>query len=159
MTLTLTAIREHVETDLSDTELMRLMAAATLDVTDFIGQNTSDLVITGGGRYLDLPAAPVEIRERQTNGWVVVPAADYYALGDGRYRRVDGRDWAYETQVTPSPHSLDEQVERAIIHLVQLDIRQRGDQTVTVGDYGRSAPNYERERWAILRSLSPLVIA
>lgn len=166
------AIREHVETDLSDTALQQLIDDAEAEiVTKFgahseTGEIVEEHVVMDGERWiyprrvLD-PALPVTIT-RQEFGSSDVTIADEaeYALSatTGGIRLLATGPWAGQlvtieyTARTDAPRR-----KRVLIDLVRLALRYDAARNTSMGDMSVSHVAYQQERNQILASLSTLV--
>jgi len=171
-TVTITDLRENIETDLPDAALTRLLAEAVLDVESRFGDDSAQtVVLDGGGRYLRLlrPAASVSaIVEKALDRSVLatLDATDYEVRHGGRLiERLEGGNnsrgegWADIVSVTYTPHAEEAIRNGVLIDLVKAAISYEGlIKNQVVGDYdseGDLAPDtYTRERENILRRLS-----
>lgn len=163
--------REHLETDLSDTALQRLIDDADGDVVRCAGEHpaagvtvTETFAPAVGDRLILLgrvadPAQPLVVTETRADviggeSPTTLPA-EAYALSGRLLRRV-GTGWAGIVSVTYTPASDDlARRRRVILDLVKLAIRYEAARSYTLGDVSVSAVDYEGERQRILGVLAP----
>lgn len=171
--LTPAQLREHVETDLGDTALQRLLDDAYFTITEragalgvvtarFIGNG--DSVIWLGGRVATLPFTSVT-----ENGVALVENTDYRVLYDGRgLERIDAtttpvrtRYWGLDVVLTYTKRNDEVRRNRVAIDLCKLAVQFDGTQSSSAGDYRQDNPDYQRAREQVLRGLvaSPFTFA
>lgn len=148
--LTADEVREHIETDLVDDALQRIIDAADAEIIRKLGALDSQTdVLQGGSRYLHLSrkaSAITAVSERyniEMLGLTVVPLAadDYRLLADGRRieRLQAGTNgascWQGEVEIesTPADAGLAER-KALLVKLVQLDLQYSGLDSQSVGD-------------------------
>lgn len=184
MTALLTAaqLREHVETDLPDTALDRIILAEEGEIVRRYGPHaTAAETLQGGDEFLVLARAAASITAvTETIGLTdTVLAADDYRLWPGGrlQRRADGTTgsfqpnvmggvidtlnvtprWGDRVAVTYVP--VDETAQRTLVlvQLCKLAIQYSGlkSESVGGGDHSETTADYPVEREKLLRSLRP----
>lgn len=159
---TLTQIREHVETDLSDAALEHLVDAADTAILQIAGPHDGERTVELNGGFQDLllpsPAASIsavsegsyfEILEA-----VTVTATEYVVLYGGRVLRRDGT-WQPRVSVTYTPVSTNAIRFDALIQLVKLGVEYTPLQIFSDGIYSQTARDYRAERNRILSMVQP----
>jgi hypothetical protein len=157
MALTVAIVREHIETDLSDAALQRLIDAAE----DDLGSDTAVVeTFIGLGRrtiFLRRPASLISsVVEHASDGDVTLTASDH-RLFEGRMleRLETGTNpatyWEEKTTVTYVPNDLRRRT-AAALDLVRLEAERRGVSSEGTGDYRMTALDNENERRKILAS-------
>jgi hypothetical protein len=156
-------IREHVETDLTDDALQRLIDAAEED----LGSETAVVeYFRGLGRQVlhlrRLASAISSVTEHKADGdlALVVPGlttADMRLLqGRAVERLTTGTNpssyWYEKTTVTYVPNDLSRR-KQCVIDLVRLAVERRGVASEGTGDYRFTGLDYEAERQKIIDSL------
>lgn len=179
VTVTPAIILEHVDTDLGNTALQRLIDACEQDIIDAHGPHDgseiterffpgpSDALI-----YVNHPLDPAA-----TNSDITVVETSPGALGETQYtltldqdyeisgqrglrRKVSGDfsslTWAGIVDVTYTPTSDDHPKRtRVLIELVRISIQNQGLRSAVLGDVKMEYLDYENERVKLLRSLNP----
>ena len=163
--LTVAQIREHIETDLLDTAVQRLIDDADAAVIARHGPHTavtrtvhsdpylgSPTVI-----YLDRPIASVtSVTEYDSlgNPTVLVPA-NYELLYGGRALRrfTTPYAWGYKVTVVYTPSDDTAQRKRVIADLVKLAIQYDATESTSIGDFSQTGVKYQTERELILDAL------
>lgn len=170
--LTVAQLREHVETDLDDAALQRILDAEEAAIVGRYGAHASATeLLRGGDRLLFLtrPAQAIasvteEVDNVFTEPSVTLLAADDYRIWeDGRYleRLATGTNprlyWGDRVTVVYTP--ADETAQRTLIlvQLCKLAIRYTGarQESVGQGDYSAQEADYVAERNRLLRQLAP----
>ena len=159
-------VREHVETDLGDTALQRLIDDADALIVARFGPHTGNVIetIAGGGEHLFLarPAsAIVSVSEVVDDVASALAASDYRSWWGGQalQRAINGTNpssfWGDRVTVTYTP--VDESARRTRIELdlVRLAIQYDATRSSTVGDFSQTNADYATEREAIVGVLAP----
>lgn len=174
MTALVTAsdVREHVETDLSDTALDRLIADADAEIVRSFGAHTGTVTerFTPGPSderiWTARPIASItSITETYVNASgespVTLAVTDYEVEGDREIRRTAGgtnssSEWRGIVTVVYTPSATTETArrKRVTIDLVRLACRYEGASASKAGDFSVNHVDYERERSRLLRRLS-----
>lgn len=168
--LTVVQLREHVETDLVDSALQRLLDDADEAIVSKWGPHIGNLTeihtgIVGVNVHLHRQAKTIaEVKEVSGGVATVLVATDFrQRFGGWTLERLPvGTKWAEEVQVIYTPVSDVPQRTRMTIDLVRLANNYEGLRWERVGDHQAMALDYERERERLLDSLAPgggLVIA
>lgn len=159
------AIREHVETDLSDDAVYRYVTDATAEIDSSVGVREGVEYSAAPGVYLapylflTIPAVTVSAIEE--NGTPLDPADYRLAFGGRAIERLsDGSQigWGYPVSVTYDAPIDEARYDRIVIDLVKLGITYEGfAKSISSGDYSQSssltADGYQREREAIVSAL------
>jgi hypothetical protein len=147
--LTVDEVREHVETDLSDPALQRIIDAGDAEIVDRLGPLDSQIeVLPGGGEYLHLArqasAVTTGVEQLMTEGLglqdVDLQADDFELDADGyRVRRAfDGTNpsytWRGKVTITYVPKDTEARRKLLLAKLVQLDVNYQGLEADSVGD-------------------------
>lgn len=172
--LTATEIREHVDTDLGDTALDRLLADADAEIVRRYGAHTANQVETftpppgSVTLQVDRPISSivsiVETEETDIGeSDVTLAASDYEIMRERTIRRVSGglhssTTWGSIVVVTYTPDSDNARRIGVTIDLVKLAVQYQAASSVAVGDVSISHVDYNRERERILRRLAPSIM-
>lgn len=165
--LTPSEIRGHIETDLGDNELQRLIDAETEAIEKHAGGTgmVTDHLEAFGQRRISLMRDASSIDQVRVR---VHPDYDEETLGADDYRfhpprtlvrlsgsAEPGTTWRGHVEVDYTPVADDSLRETVLIHLVQLSLEYRGLDSEAVGGGDRSVtlPDYEKERHRILSRL------
>ena len=159
MILSVTDLREHVETDVSDVALQRLADAAELEINKAGGKpesRTDKITSTavGAGRtanvFVNRSIGSIDsIAERDVfeAAPVTLSANDYERIGQRELRRLRGGDnprlfWAPITEITYTPAVNTSARQRAQIDLVKLGVEYSAFENERYGDVNltRRAP-------------------
>ena len=163
--LTVDQIRQHVETDLVDDALTRLVDDADAEIIACEGVLAEHTDHQHGCQYkadLWLSRRASEITEviEEASESETTLAADDYALRPGGLRlsrRSDGTNprttWAPIVSVTFTPVSDVERRTRVLIDLVRLAVQFNALRSESAGDYSATSADYEEERRRILSRL------
>lgn len=166
--LTVTQLREHVETDLPDAALERILDAEDAEIVRRFGSATSaSETLAGNALLLFLSRSPGTIstitETEADNLTTTTLAADDYRLWPGGILErlatgTNGRSaWAPVVTVTYAP--TDDQAQRihTLIQVCQLAARYTGvvQESVGQGDYAITLQDYRRERERLLSQLAP----
>lgn len=165
MAITSTEILEHLETDLSDTAIGRLIDEAEAYCQKIAGPESGSYTVHRSGGvssfWLRRPADQIQSVTELDNGDNVVDSSNYRLEHNGRTLRRVGNVWAHGTVEVVYTVSTDTATrDRVIIDLVHLALSYRGAvKSESDGAYssGRiaSADAYERERHNIASALLP----
>jgi hypothetical protein len=164
--LTVAQLHEHVETDLPDAALQRILDAEEAEIILRHGAHaTASEMLPGGGEWLVLTRAAASITsitETVDDVSTVLAADDYLAWDGSRLQRLDtGTNarscWGERVTAVYIPLSQVAQRTLVLIQLCKLAIVYNGLKTESVGqgDHSETAMDYNAERAALLRSLSP----
>lgn len=169
--LTATEIREHVDTDLGDTALDRLLADADAEIVRRYGAHTANQVETftpppgSTTIMLDRPVSAVVsvVETEEDESDTTLAASDYELQSERTLRRKgDGTNpastWAPIVVVTYTPDSDNARRIGVTIDLVKLAVQYQAAQSVSVGDVSISHVDHARERETILRRLAPSIM-
>ncbi len=163
--LTVAELRQHLETDLSDQALQRLLDDADESVVRLYGPHPPGPVEehhVGGVMYVFLrqrAANIISVFETVRGVTTVLASNDYRVLGGGRYlERLTSGDhprvfWGDFVTVTFEPWDDRAQRRRVIIDLVRLALEYNALESVDVGDYSSRSLDYQRERRRLLMDL------
>jgi len=166
-------VREHVETDISDPALSRLINDAEAEIIRRYGDHTTEIEkIFGGGHFIVLsrPADTItsitEILWGVFGGTTLDLAADDYQVWPDK-RRIerlsDGTNprpiWGDVIEVDYTPVDESAQRKRVVIDLVKLALEYRGVKSEGIGDYKVTLGEYEDERRKILNRLGRMDFA
>ncbi|MBP6835278.1 MAG: hypothetical protein KA978_31120 [Deltaproteobacteria bacterium] len=162
--LTLDDARAILETDRTDAELSAIIAREEAEVIRRYGAagdgaTARSETLLGGGVVLFLakPLASVSgIQERPGIAHALQAVASTYYVawpGEGRITRLGGV-WGAQVVVSYVPVDERDRYRQALIDLVRLTIERRAMRAESVaGEHSYTAPEWERERAAILRRL------
>lgn len=160
-------VRERVESDLSDDELLAMIAEATAEIENAWGPNaeTRAEYLTGGARTLTLfrpadAAEPITVTE---NGTALDSSTYALAHGGRTIRRLQsaawpsGRAcWGSEVVVTYTVQDTQAQRDEATIKLVGLAAEYRGGlRADRIGDSSSNYAVWAEERDMLLARLAP----
>ncbi len=158
---------EHVETDLSDDELRRLIAAAEAEIVARFGKPDERTEELRGGTVEIFPAgrvktvtAVVERRSPQDPNPVTLAADDYHLSPGSWLTRLHAglnkplsRGWAPVVTVTYQAVDDSKVREGVLIDLVRLELMHIGARSRQSGEIAVTAADYKAERMAILARL------
>lgn len=159
--LTVDEIRQHVETDLPDEAMTRLVEAADQEIIDRLGALASETkTIDGEGlKLLPLPrraSSITSVVERVDETDYTLAANDSELQADGfRLRRAQGSnypalEWRGQVTVTYVPYggATGELAMRKklLADLVRLDCAYQAEASSSVGDASRTALDHAAER-------------
>lgn len=171
MTIDIEQLREHIETDLADGPLGRLLADAVATIEEHTGTDGAETVVTlyGGDPLLFLPweivsADDVALVEQYGDEIDHAVAVDDFAWRGGRMlaRNINGTRgsarWAPLVIVTLTPKAQAARVDRVTVDLVRLAIQHNALASETAGDYASKSVDYQAERRRILSELAPRMV-
>jgi hypothetical protein len=159
--LTVDEVREHVETDLGDSPLTRLIEAADQEIIDRLGAlaTHTDVVDGEGLKLLPLSRRASTISsvvERVDETDYTLAANDSVLQADGfRLRRAQGSnypalEWRGQVTVTYVPYggAAGELAMRKklLVDLVRLDVEFDARQSDSIGDASRTSLDHSAER-------------
>lgn len=169
--LTVDQLREHIDTDVTDAGIQRLLDEADFDIVQRYGAHTGTVIeyFTCG------PADPLIFTTRkisaiteivETNRGVngdeetTLDASDYLNDGSRQLRRVSGGTnsasyWSPRVKVTYTPISDTARRTSVTIDLVRLACRYDAASSTSLGDVSISHVDYALERERILARLQP----
>lgn len=162
MALTLSDLRARVETDLDDATLQRILDAAEQEVVRHAGAKASEIetISAAGTAWLALVRrhlAVSSIKERRSlyGDQVTLSANDWREAGDYKLLRLPTGDnpastWGCEVVVTYAPEIDEQQRNRIILDLCQMDVDFRSYETEGIGDWSGSQADYQARRFALL---------
>jgi hypothetical protein len=160
--LTLTDVRNRVETGLDNTTLQRILTAAQKSIGRSAGNATAQVETFNalGNRFIVLrrrSSAITSIVERMSlySDPVTLASGDYRKVGGYQYLRQTGSTnsastWGAEVVVTYVPEVDDEVRDRATLDLVQIDVEFRAFDREGVGDWEGYQSDYNARRRAVL---------
>jgi len=155
--MTLTQLRAHIETDLPDEALQRILSAAETDVLKAAGPASAavdEFEAEFPGAYVTLrqPATvPLTlVTEYYDTAATVLTSADYELRQDKRRLYRVGAYWAPRVVVAYEPTIDLPAREAAAVDLVQLAIQNTGLASERIGDYSSQAADQRKERARIL---------
>lgn len=173
--LTTTQVRVHVENDLDDTELQRLIDAVEQEIVEKYGPHVTqtdelDECRLSNALFLTRPASTITTvtEESHVDGDItatVLSSDDYDLTNDGRrIRRLsDGTNprstWDDVVIVAYVPTDESSKREGVMVAMLKLDIHFNGLDTEKVGDYSAVQQNYEKNRAVVLHRLSRNILA
>lgn len=166
--LTVSEVRDHIETGLVDDALTRLIENADQEIIDRLGAlATHTDVLNGHG----LPVLPLSrkastitsVTEKILDVDYALGADDYTLLADGfTLRRLQGTTYPFPTWrgiqtvvYVPTGGAAGELAARKklLIDLVTLDVAYDASASNTIGDVSRTALNHASERNALFAAL------
>lgn len=169
--LTAAQIRQHLETDLGDTALDRIIDAADAEIVARYGAHTGNVTehhtpsttdrYVFVSRTIDTVATITETFPGPLGETTEVLApADFAVEGRRQLRRVLGGPsgrvgWAPIVEVEYLPVSDTGERTRVLIDLVKLTLAYEAVSASKVGDVSTNHVDYSRERERILRILAP----
>lgn len=165
MTLTVPDLRDHVETDLDDAALARLMASEEEAIVEHAGSATSETQYMDalGHREIRLRRDAASITEAATrihpdedetvlsaNDYRLEPPRTLVRLGDG-----DNGDsgWRGRVRVVYVPAVDADLRDRVLIDLVKLSVEYRGLESERAGDVSQQFGDYTERRRQVLSQL------
>ncbi len=167
--LTLTQMRVHIENDLSDEELQRVIDAAEQDIVQRYGPHVTqtdelDECRLSTALFLTRPASTITTVTEEFNiagdiDQTVLSANDYALTADGfRLRRLSSGDnpratWGDIVVIAYVPVDESSKREGVEIAMVKLDIQFSGLDSEKVGDYAAAQVKYEENRNKVLSRL------
>lgn len=168
--ITLAQAREHIDSDLVDAALQRIIDAADAEIISRFGDHTANVVETrtGGGRliFLDRPALSVSsITEHLGMPYeeddTTLVADDYRLWYGGRAieRLASGTNartyWGDRVVVTYVVVQEIARRTRVEIDLCKLAIQYDATKATSIGDFSQTNENYQAAREAVLDELAP----
>ena len=145
MALTIAQVREHVQTDLVDAAIQRIIDAVNADITARLGPSAGIVALRRGGDkliYLGRKAGSIsEVIEWYESTEYTLDATDYKLHADGyRIERLDdgvnsADEWRGLVKVTFDPADAEAEARALLeLNLIRLDISQAGVKSESVGD-------------------------
>ena len=158
--ITVGQLMEHIETDLSDDALERLLESADTDITRGFGPHDGERTVTfypvlSQSPYLltlPNPAASVSLITEGTDD-TVVDSDDYTVEYNGRAVLKNKSRWLPPVDVTYTPIADNPRRIAVLIDLVKVEIQYRGLNTERVGSYSVTYMDHDKERQNILARL------
>jgi len=158
-------LKQHIETDLSDTALDRLAAAAESLIEDVLGPvsaRTDDLIGRHQAIYTTAAVASVTtVKERDfIDDAAVTLSADDYRIQNGfRFIRLqDGtngrREWAQHVEIIYAPEVDTGKIQAVQINLVKLDLNYQGARREKHGDVDFTHEDLDKAQKSALFPLS-----
>lgn len=165
MAVSLTQIRERIETDLSDSMLTLIRDSETEAVERAHGGSGAvETHNAKGTRKLVLRRKPVtftSVKERRTldDDSVTLSANDYRQIGDRvLYRLTDGdnpeNDWSEEVVIDYTADIDQNLRDRVILGLVDLAVEFGAYESESVGDWKGSQKDYDKRRRDLLAQIN-----
>ncbi len=177
--LTATEVRDHVETDVDDAALQRVIDRIDADLVLRAGPHLGPLTETlAGGTLSAFVSRPIASLTSVREGDPIVVATpnltaeDDYRVwpAEGRIQRLAGSTFGLQVggaaparfaavvEVVYTPVDDREQRRRVILELVRLDLAQSGRARESVGgDYRYAGLDYEGHREALIREIRPFL--
>jgi hypothetical protein len=170
--ISLAELKEHIEAELADDALQRLLNAADQAVAERYGaiaQQVDEYVVDkdqfpdGRDKSLTLTrkaSTITTVTEQLFNDTADTLAADDYDLRGDLLERLEtgtnprGR-WGHRIIVTYVPFDDTAQRIPLVVDLVKLELAYRGLSSEKAGDYRMDSREYNKERESILGSLEP----
>lgn len=164
--LTVEEMRDHIETDMVDDALERVIDAADAEIIRKLGPVDSQPEnLPGGGRFLFLArraSAIASISERFDDGFgyqtVALAANDYSLLADGmRVERLatgtnPASAWRGEAIITSTPADTTAERTALLVKIVRLELGYTGHLVVSAGDVRvQSIENFHDAKAALFR--------
>jgi len=165
--LTPAQLREHVETDLSDGALQRILDSEEAEIVGRYGAHaTASEMLAGDHKPLLIlardAASITAITETVADVDTALAADDYRLWPGGRLERLsDGTHpastWGDRVAVTYVPADQVAQRSLVLVNLCKLALEYRGlkSEAIGSGDYQMTAQEYNAERNRLLGSLAP----
>ena len=162
-------VREHIETDLVDAALQRLLDDADAEIVKRYGPHTGAVteILDGGEEgliFLTRPVASITSVTEQNGLTATVLAANDWRgwYGNRTIERLasgtNGADgWGERITVVYVPSDERAERKRVELQLVTLAIHYEAAQSVSVGDYSETGLSHDEERNALLAQLAPVV--
>lgn len=165
--LTASEVRQHVETDLDETGLQRIIDRADADLLQRAGPHVGPITETlpggGGSAFVARPIATLtSVREGERISGAT-PALDLTLdvrlwAGEGRLeRRPAGTRFDQIVEVVYDPIDDSERRKRTLLELVRLDLSQSGRGKERVGEYSYAGLDYRRHREALMSEVRPFL--
>ena len=137
--LTVSEVREHVTTGLSDAALGRVIDGQDAYIRRMVGEHdpVSTMVYENDNRTIDdrlwlprpaISIAMLEDRRRNYGGWYVRDESDYFLSDGGRSVNISSWGWPFRELVRVTFTPVSENIERAqaLIDLVRLETQDTG---------------------------------
>lgn len=167
-TLTVSELRDHVETDLIDSALQRIVDAEEEELISRFGPRSSQTdVLCGGGLHI-FASRPLKVVtsvvEWDGTTATTLVAADYRLSADRRTleRLATGTNqstiWSDEVTLSYIPDDAAKWT-RTLIDLVRLALQYTAKGSESIGDYSSSNLDYAREREKLIAQLRGMRIA
>lgn len=168
--LTLEKLKEHIEAELADDALQRLLDAAeqtveerfgvvTVQVDEYVVDDNSYPDGRDGSVILTRKAGSITtVTEQLFSAAADTLAADDYDLRGLILERLDTgtnprQKWGHRVIVTYVPFNDTAQRIPVIVNLVKLELAYRGLKSEKAGDYNMDSRQYHQERESILGAL------
>ena len=163
--LTLAQIREHIESDLDNDPLQRLLDETEAEIVRLYGEHATQIdYLDGGEKYL-FPSRVVStvttLVETEGGTDTSLVATDYSLVYNGRglLRLNSGTNprsyWGDSIKLTYVPVSDLDQRERVQVDLVKLETQYNAVTAEKAGNWSATYPEYEAERTKIIERLRP----
>lgn len=152
---TLAEVRTHVESDLSDEALERLVDSADADIVKSAGAHDGERTVDINGGYQDLllpaPANTIaSVSESEYFGDAeTVASSEYTTLYGGRVLRKDGI-WKSKVSVTYTPVSTNAKRKEVLMQLVALAADYTPALFHADGAYSQTSRDYAKEKRRLL---------
>ncbi len=161
--LTVAQVREHVETDIGDDAVQRLVDDADAEIIRRLGPVASQVtMLDGGDENLRLPRKATAITaavELYGDVTYTLDATDYTLRGDGYTleRQNDGTNpspvWRGSVTITSTPVDETAQRKRLLVDLVKLAVAYDALSSNRIGDVAVQGLDYQAEREKLFRGL------
>ena len=164
--VTPTVLREHVETDLPDSALTRILDDADREIARICGPigATHTVRLWGGDEmlFLAIPAASITTITETVADVETILASDDYRIWPAGFmiqRLHTGTNtrstWGDEVEVIYTPVAETDRRIRVEIDLARLAIQYNALAAESVGEYDSTSADYSAERYALLSALRP----
>jgi hypothetical protein len=164
--ITIDELKTHVETDLTDAALQRIIDSQEALIVRRLGAHEVQCqVFSPNYQRVLYPYRKVSsitsIVEEVGDTETTLAADDYAVTADGRRidRKQDGtnprRFWGERVTVTYAPEGQADERKMVLIDLCKLTIEYNAKKSESTGDHSESAKDYTKEREEVLSSLAP----
>lgn len=159
---TTTELREHVETDVSDAALQRLIDAEYSALIKTFGAEETQVDHLAGDvdriHLTRISQSITSVVERNASGLETTLSADDYRaeMGGKALRRLsDGKNpgscWAAQVRVT---YASDDDYLMTVVELVRLRLQYKALQSERSGDHSETAVDFQTERQKLMRGIA-----
>lgn len=154
MAITISDLRDHIETDAVDAVLTRILAVAVADVEARFGDDAERTEVKDGKSrsiFLHRPASSissVSVAETNSSTLTAITTSDYASLHGGRtLRRTTAAVWEPVVSVVYTPVSESALRDMLVVELSRAALSYQGLVSVEkVGDYAADLREYTAER-------------
>lgn len=157
-------LREHVETDLSDDALQRIIDAEEAEIIRRFGENATQVEeFAVGGLpllFLSRPVASItSVVERVSDDDTTLTTNDYHHDGRNVLRRIytdadnPANTWGGRVTVTYVPRDMNAQRIKVLIDVCRLNLQYTGLEREAAGDYAATNLDFTMEREKLFAQL------